>query len=224
MALRKGRPCRLPFHLVRGGSAADTSCPAVVPWSGTPRELSQDSSRGSNADPTHAPAVLGRLGWVEDEHSNLDLRPGQPDPAHSPAVLGRLGWVEDEHPNLDLRPGQPDPAHSPAVLGRLERLEDEHPNLDLRPGQPDPAPSSAVLGRLEWIKCGPGTLASRLGTANGAEGTSDQDVTRRPPRRAPCLTRHQTSDHACSIQRVGPGPAWNATSRPGWVIAAWVLA
>ena len=32
------------------------------------------------------------------------------------------------------------------------------------------------------------------------------------------------SDHACFVQRVGPGRAWIATSRLGWVIAAWVLA
>ena len=32
------------------------------------------------------------------------------------------------------------------------------------------------------------------------------------------------SDHACFFQRVGPGQAWIATSRLGWVIAAWVLA
>ena len=32
------------------------------------------------------------------------------------------------------------------------------------------------------------------------------------------------SDHACFVQRVGPGQAWIATSRRGWVIAAWVLA
>ena len=34
----------------------------------------------------------------------------------------------------------------------------------------------------------------------------------------------QSSDHACFRQRVGPGQAWDATTRRGWVIAAWVLA
>jgi hypothetical protein len=34
----------------------------------------------------------------------------------------------------------------------------------------------------------------------------------------------EASDHACSVQRVGPGQTWIATSRRGWVIAAWVLA
>ena len=33
----------------------------------------------------------------------------------------------------------------------------------------------------------------------------------------------QSSDHACFRQRVGPGQAWDATTRRGWVIAAWVL-
>src|SRR5829696_3253775 len=35
---------------------------------------------------------------------------------------------------------------------------------------------------------------------------------------------YQSSDHACFRQRVGPGQAWDATTRRGWVIAAWVLA
>ena len=48
-------------------------------------------------------------------------------------------------------------------------------------------------------------------------------MTRRPPRRAPCLTRHHQVTMRASFQRVGPGQAWIATSRRGWVIAAWVL-
>ena len=48
-------------------------------------------------------------------------------------------------------------------------------------------------------------------------------MTRRPPRRAPCLARHHQVTMRASIQRVGPGQAWIATSRRGWVIAAWVL-
>jgi hypothetical protein len=31
------------------------------------------------------------------------------------------------------------------------------------------------------------------------------------------------SDHACILSSVGPGRAWIATSRLGWVVAAWVL-
>jgi hypothetical protein len=169
------------------------------------RAVSRHSS-GSGAGPSHSSAVLGRLEW-------LGCGPGT-----LVSGLGAAGvaWVRAWHTRQrswggwsGLGAGL---AHSSAVLGRLEWL---------RCGL---AHSSAVLGRLEWLRCGPGTLVSRLGTANGAEGASDQDVTRRPPRRAPCLTRHQTSDHACSVQRVGPGPAWNATSRSRWVIAAWVLA
>ena len=47
-------------------------------------------------------------------------------------------------------------------------------------------------------------------------------VTRRPPRRAPCLARHyQVTMRAFST--CWPRQTWIATSRRGWVIAAWVL-
>jgi hypothetical protein len=138
--------------------------------------------------------------------------------AHSSAVLGRLEW-------LGCGPGALVSGLGAAGVAWVRAWHTRQPSWDGWSGLgAGLAHSSAVLGWLEWLRCGPGTLVSRLGTANGAEGASDQDVTRRPPKRAPCLTRHQTSDHACSVQRVGPGPAWNATSRSRWVIAAWVLA
>jgi hypothetical protein len=47
-------------------------------------------------------------------------------------------------------------------------------------------------------------------------------MTRRPPRRAPCLARHyQVTMRA--MPTCWPRQTWIATSRRGWVIAAWVL-
>ena len=50
-----------------------------------------------------------------------------------------------------------------------------------------------------------------------------QHVTRRPPRRAPCLARLYQVTMRASFQRVGPGKPGSQLPRLGWVIAAWVL-
>jgi secretion/DNA translocation related CpaE-like protein len=84
-----------------------------------------------------------------------------------------------------------------------------------------------MWAQLVEIACGlrraQGTRQSSRAIARPGAHNRSADVTRRPPRRAPCLARHHQVTKRASFQRVGPGQAWIATSRRGWVIAAWVL-
>src|SRR4029453_14577406 len=61
--------------------------------------------------------------------------------------------------------------------------------------------------RGRWLLRGPMAVGQGLSVKGWGRDAA-------PPEAGAVPDTSSASDHACFVQRVGPGPAWNATSRP----------
>ena len=69
-----------------------------------------------------------------------------------------------------------------------------------------------------------GGISDRCGNfVEGGEATGDPGRDAAPTEAGAVPGTSLPSDHACIFSTCWPRQTWIATSRPGWVIAAWVL-